>query len=87
MYLSPDNLRAAALFVNSPLWADIRHCLLQRRPPEPDATEAIHTQAARGMARAGYETALDNLEKLAREVAPSDPVSPFDRPALTEIRD
>lgn len=87
MYLNPDNLSQATNFVNSPLWQDFKRNLLLRRPPEPEAADAVHTQAAKGFARVGYEAAIDNLEKLAREITPAAPTDPFDRPALTEIRD
>jgi hypothetical protein len=87
MFLHSENMSAATAFVNSPLWADFKRCLLDRHMPEPEPEDALHTQAAKGFGRVGYETAIANFEKIARELPPPDVKSPFDRPAVTAIED
>ena len=85
MYLKVENLAAAAAFVNSPLWADFKQAMLARRSSPPEAEDATHTQAAKGMERKGFEKAIETLELLPREVEVK-PADPFERPAM-DIKD
>lgn len=86
MYLRKENLEAAASFLNSPLWTDIKRCLLERRPDAPVAVDAVHTAAAKGFERKGYEQAVLDLEKLPFEL-PAERADPFNRLAVTETAD
>lgn len=86
MYLRKENLEAAASFLNSPLWTDIKRCLLERRPDAPLAVDAVHTAAAKGFERKGYEGAIAEIEKLPFE-GPAERADPFNRPAITETED
>lgn len=86
MYLSKEYLDSAANFINSPLWKDIKRCLLDRRPESPQASDAIHTAAAKGFERKGYEQVISEIEKLPFD-APSVISNPFERPSITETRD
>lgn len=86
MYLRKENLEAAASFLNSPLWTDIKRCLLERRPEAPVAADAVHVAAAKGFERKGYELALEDIEKLPFEL-PAERMDPFNRPAVTATED
>lgn len=86
MYLRKENLEAAASFLNSPLWADIKRCLLERRPDAPVAIDAVHTAAAKGFERKGYESAMADIEKLPFDL-PAERLDPFNRPAVLETQD
>jgi hypothetical protein len=86
MYLRKEHLEPALNLINSPLWADIRRCLLERRPDAPVAADPIHTAAAKGFERKGYEQAMLDVEKLPFEL-PVDRADPFNRPAITETSD
>lgn len=86
MYLRKENLEAAATFLNSPLWTDIKRCLLERRPEAPLAIDAVHVAAAKGFERKGYEQALLDIEKLPFDL-PTERVDPFSRPAVLETAD
>lgn len=86
MYLRKENLEAAASFINSPLWADIKRCLLERRPDAPVAIDAVHTAAAKGFERKGYESAMTDIEKLPFDL-PTERLDPFNRPAVTATED
>ena len=81
MYLKAENLQAAAAFVNSPLWADFKQALMGRRSPAPEPENEIHTQAAKGMERKGFELAIEWVERLPREIE-EKPANPYDRPAM-----
>lgn len=86
MYLRRENQEAVLNFLNSPLWTDIKRCLLDRRPEPPIPADAVHTAAAKGFERKGYEAAISDIEKLPFEV-PSEIQSPFNRPAVIETQD
>jgi hypothetical protein len=86
MYLRRENQEAVLNFLNSPLWTDIKRCLLDRRPEPPIPADAVHTAAAKGFERKGYEMAISDIEKLPFEV-PSEVQSPFNRPAIIETQD
>lgn len=86
MYLRKENLEAAASFLNSPLWTDIKRCLLERRPDAPATIDAVHVAAAKGFERRGFEIAMEELEKLPFELPP-ERNDPFNRPAVTQTED
>lgn len=86
MYLRKENLKASAEFLNSPLWADIKKCLLERRPEPPLAVDAPHTAAAKGFERKGYEQAIADIEKLPFDL-PEEKQDPFNRLAITVTED
>lgn len=86
MYLRNENQKPVSEFLNSPLWTDIKKCLLERRPEAPIASDAPHTAAAKGFERKGYEQAISDIEKLPFELPPQK-FDPFDRPAITETND
>ena len=86
MYLRKENLEAASTFLNSPLWSDIKRCLLERRPDAPVAIDAVHVAAAKGFERKGYEMALLDIEKLPFEVTP-EVQNPCNRPAVFATED
>lgn len=81
-YLSQGNHKLVAAFLLSPLWVDIKSCLLERRPPAAIATDDIHVAAAKGHIRNGFELTIAELEKLPLEHDTSAIPSPFERPAL-----
>ncbi len=81
MYLQPSNQKAAGDFLNGTLWQDFKRCLLARRPPAPDASDEIHVAAAKGHARAGFEKAMEQFEKIPFEFS-KEPPNPFQRPAV-----
>jgi len=86
MYLRKENLEAAATLINSPLWADIKRCLLARRPDAPVSADAIHTAAAKGFERKGFESAISAIELLPFEVS-EERDDPFNRPAVFDTKD
>lgn len=86
MYLRKENLDAAASFLNSPLWADIKRCLLDRRPDSPVSADPVHTAAAKGFERKGFEQALSEIEKLPFDFQ-SERADLFNRPAITVTED
>lgn len=86
MYLRKENQEPAVNLLNSPLWADIKRCLLERRPEPPVPADAVHTAAAKGFERKGYEQAIQDIEKLPFDL-PAEVQSPFNRPAITETED
>jgi len=86
MYLQPTNQKAAGEFLHGVLWADLKRCLLARRPPKPDAKDDIHIAAAKGHARAGFESAIEAIETLPFEYA-VEPTNPFSRPAVAITED
>jgi len=86
IYLQKSNQKAAGEFLNGVLWADFKRCLLARRPPMPDAKDPSHIAAARGHQRAGFEQAIEAIEKLPFEFS-EEPVSPFARPAVAITAD
>ncbi len=86
MFIQKENINAAAIFVGGPLWADFKRCLLQRKPEQPAVIDSADIAAAKGHQRAGFEKALEELEKLPFE-APQEIANPFDRPATQETAD
>ena len=81
-YLSPGNHKLVATFLASPLYLDVKSCLLARRPAAAAATDEIHVAAAKGHIRAGFEAMIAELEKLPLESDPAGVPDPFQRPAL-----
>lgn len=81
MYLRPDSLKAAAEFLNSPLWADIKDCLRARKPEKPGATDASHVAAHRAFQRVGFEECIEEIENLPFDIEEIRR-DPLDRPAL-----
>lgn len=81
-YLAPGNHKLLAAFLLSPLWIDVKSCLMERRPPAAAATDDIHVQAAKGNIRWGAEQMIAELEKLPLEHDQSAAPDPFQRPAL-----
>lgn len=86
MYLRKENQEAVLNFLNSPLWVDIKRCLLERRPEPPVPADAVHTAAAKGFERKGYEAAISDIEKLPFDLPP-EIQSPFNRPAVLATED
>lgn len=86
MYLQPSNQKAAGDFLNGPLWQDFKRCMLARRPPEADVKDDVHVAAAKGHKRAGFEKAIEEIEKLPFEYA-KDQSNPFGRPAVAITED
>lgn len=86
MHLQPTNQKAAGEFLHGILWADLKRCLLARRPVKPDAKDDIHVAAAKGHARAGFESAIEAIETLPFEF-PAEQASPFARPAVAITED
>ncbi len=86
MYLQPSNQKAAGDFLNGTLWQDIKRCLLARRPPEADVTDDIHVAAAKGHKRAGFEKAIEQIEKIPFEFD-KEQANPFSRPAVAFTED
>ena len=86
MYLRKENTEPAANLLNTPLWADIKKCLLERRPESPDSADAVHVAAAKGFSRKGFELALEELEKLPFD-RPVERIDPFNRPSVLETID
>lgn len=86
IYLQKTNQKAAADLLNGMVWQDIKRCLLDRRPPAPDAKDPSHIAAARGHQRAGFEAAIEAIEKLPFEFN-EEPQSPFARPAVSITAD
>ena len=81
-YLTPGNHQLLASFLISPLWADVKSCLMERRPPAGLATDDLHVAAAKGHLRSGAELMILELEKLPTENDPASVPGAFDRPAL-----
>lgn len=86
MFLRQENLEAASEFIAGPVWADLKRCLLDRRPGAPSPEDLPHVAAAKGFQRAAWEAAIAALEKLPYETD-SAAADPFDRPAVSETRD
>ena len=81
-YLSQGNHELVAAFLLSPLWTDIKICLMERRPPAGLATDDTHVAAAKGHIRNGYEMTIFELEKLPLDHDQTQQPDPFQRPAL-----
>jgi hypothetical protein len=60
--------------------------LLARRPLHPDDKDDVHVAAAKGHKRAGYEKAIEEIEKLPFEYV-SEQKDPFSRPAVAITED
>lgn len=85
-YLSPENRIVLGEFLGKPLWGEIKLCLLDRRPVAADTNDPSHVAAAKGHKRAGYEIALEAIEKLVVEYSEDAP-DPFLRPAVAITAD
>lgn len=85
-YLPKENIIAAGLFVNGPVWQSIKSCLIERRPPAADVADSPDVAAAKGHARNGFEKALSEIEELPFDFAP-EVNNPLDRPSITETAD
>lgn len=85
-FIAKEHLAPALAFIRGPLWADMRRAAMERRPPAADPAQPPHEAAARGFQRDAWEKAFDELEKLPFE-QPVKPDDPFQRPAVTEIKD
>lgn len=85
-YLSPDEQKAAANFLNGPTWQTMKRVLLLRRPPMPDAGDPSHVAAAKGHQRAGYEMCIEAFETAPFDTKP-DPEAPFRIPAVAITED
>lgn len=85
-FLQKDNVNPAAVFVGGPLWADIKRCLLQRKPASPLVNDSADIAAAKGHQRTGFEKAIEELEGLPFEVQ-TQIMNPMDRPAIQDITD
>ncbi len=85
MFLAKENLKDAAMFTNGGLWADFKRALYERRPPAPISSDSPSTAAQQFFLRQGFEKAIEEIEKLPREL---DPVAtpPFS-PAILDTRD
>lgn len=73
-------------FINGPAWRDVKECLKARMPVSPDPLEPSHVSAARGHQRAGFEKAIDAIEKMPLEFD-QDKADPFARPAVAITED
>lgn len=86
MYLQPSNQKSAGELLNGVLWADMKKCLLLRRPEPADVKDPSHVAAAKGHARAAYEKCIEDFEKLPFE-HPEEKKDVFDRPAVAFTED
>lgn len=86
MYISPANQKAAAGFLNSPLWTDWKRALIARCPAGPDVKDDVHVSAQKGHQVAAYMKAVEEFEKLPFEFEETGG-SPFERPAITVQED
>lgn len=84
--MTKENGDAAALFINSTVWTELRKIAMERRPPAASATDSAEVAAAKGHRRSAWEEALDMLQIIPFEAAP-DATDPFNRPAITETAD
>lgn len=85
MYLNERNLPDAAAFVVGGLWQDYKRALNERKPAPALSSDVSSTAAQQFFLRRGYEQALEDIEKLTREVAPLEvPAIP---PSLLDTRD
>lgn len=85
-FLVKDHLAPAGTFINSPLWADFKRVLSERRPPAAETTDSPDTAAAKGHQRTGFEGCIEEIEALPFEV-PEEVVNPMDRPAVNNVTD
>lgn len=85
MYLTKENLPAAAGFVAGGLWGDMKRALNDRRPPAPASTAMPSEAAQQFFLRRGFEMALEEIEKLPRELDPA--ATPLIPPAILDTRD
>ena len=79
-------MAAALTFINGPLWSDIKRCLEDRKPEQPQAIDVPHVAAAKGFIRAAWEGCIAEIEKLPRDFPETTP-SPFDRPSILDTKD
>lgn len=86
IYLQKTNTKAVADFINSPAWADCKRCLYARRPPSPATKDPTHVSAAAGHQRAGYEAAIEAIERIPFEFE-TEQQSPFARAAVAITED
>jgi hypothetical protein len=85
MFLSKENLKDAAMFTNGGLWADFKRALEARRPPAANAGDVPSTAAHQMFLRRGYEMAIEDIEKLPREIDPA--AQPAIPPSILDTRD
>ncbi len=85
-YLLPSSAKTLAEFMASPLWAEIRLCMDERKPEAPDTKDPSHVAAAKGHRRTGFEEAFIKLKNLPLEFA-QEQQSPFARPAVAITED
>lgn len=81
MYLRESNLKAAAAFLESPLWADFKRCLAARKQAEANVDDPSTTAAHKGFKRDGFDDCISEIEKIPFDIAPVV-ADPFQRPAL-----
>lgn len=85
-YLLPPHQAALAEFINGQLWSEVKLCLKDRGPEQPNVKDESHVAAAKGHQRAAAEATIDAIEKLAFEIDET-PRSPFERPAVAITED
>lgn len=85
--LRPNFLESATNFVHSPLWHEIKACLMKRRSPAPQPTPNASEYAQAAALRIGWEAALDELEKLPSESVPDEKPKPLIPDTLIDERD
>lgn len=85
-FLLPQHQKALAEFINSPLWAEVRLCLEDRKTEVPDVRDPSHIAAAKGHQRAGAEKIILAIENLHTQTDDSG-ASPMDRPAVAITED
>lgn len=81
-YLNKELLKPAAEFVNGPVWAEIKRCLLARKPSGANFNDEPHVAAAKGFARDSWDKVIEEIEKLPRDIEDAKPDGIFDRPAI-----
>lgn len=84
-YLNKTVKPGALEFVNGPIWADIKRCLLSRRPSGPIPSDQPHEAAAKGFIRCEWDNVIAEIEKLPRDNEDATPSGLFDRPATDPI--
>ena len=81
-FLQKENLKSAADFVNGPVWADFKRCLLARKPSGANFSDEPHVAAAKGFARDAWDRVIEEIERLPRDIEEKAPDGLFDRPAI-----
>lgn len=80
-YLLDAHQKALAEFINGQLWAEVKACLRDRAPEQPDVKDPSHVAAAKGHQRAAFDKTIGQIEALAFE-HDDTPRNPFERPAI-----